>query len=174
MEKARCCLRGDKRRAFIDYDPENIHASVASHTSIRMLLSIIAASIGHSNQIQLKGSDINNAYLYGILDVPIIMAHPTNSTQKQTMPGYVCRLERSLYGAQQAGEIWGSVLREKLKSFGFLPLKLDEKLYILSKENKFIIIVIVVDHLAFASNSSTLISDFKNCLSAEFDVKLYG
>ena len=90
------------------------------------------------------------------------------------MPGYVCKLEKSMYGAKQAGEIWGSVLDERLKGFGFVPSKLDGRLYIFSRNEVFIIVVIVVDDLAFASNSVSLMSEFKTCLSAEFDVKLYG
>ena len=79
-----------------------------------------------------------------------------------------------MYGAKQAGNIWGSVLDKRLKGFGFITSKFDEKLYIFSRNNELIIIVIVVDDLAFASNSPHLLNEFKKCLSAEFDVKLYG
>ncbi len=43
MEKARCCSHGGRQQAYVDYDPNNIYAPVASHDSIRILLSIAAA-----------------------------------------------------------------------------------------------------------------------------------
>ena len=41
MEKARCCLRGDQQLEYVDYDPSNIYAPVASHDAIRMLISCL-------------------------------------------------------------------------------------------------------------------------------------
>ena len=40
IEKALCCVRGDRQMAYVDYDPTNIYAPVASHDSIRMLLAL--------------------------------------------------------------------------------------------------------------------------------------
>ncbi len=66
-----------------------------------MLLAIEA-----SEESYLEGADTSNAFLYGNLDVPIIMEQPTDSSQLTAMPGYACKLIKSLYGAKQAGEIW--------------------------------------------------------------------
>ncbi len=71
LEKARCCLRDDQQLAYVDYDPKNLYAPVASHDAIRFLLAMTAAE----NSI-LKGVDVSNAYLYGDMDIPIIMHHP--------------------------------------------------------------------------------------------------
>jgi len=100
MEKARCCLRGDRQLAYVDYDPTNIYAPVASHDSIRMLIALAAGEDAY-----LEGADVSNAYLYGDLKVPIIMAQPTNSSQTPDKPGYACKLLKSIYGAKQAGQI---------------------------------------------------------------------
>ncbi len=53
---------------YIDYDPRNLYGPVASHDSIRMLISLSAAAGSF-----LEGADVSNAYLYGDLNVPIIM-----------------------------------------------------------------------------------------------------
>ena len=110
LEKARCCLRGDRQQEYVDFDPNALYAPVASHESIRMLLACAAAE----PETTIEGADIDNAYLYGSLDVPIIMQQPTNSSQKPAMEGYVCELVKSLYGTRQAGEIWDRVLTRPL------------------------------------------------------------
>jgi len=76
---------------------------VASHDAIRMLIAIAAG-----DNLVLEGADVSNAYLYGDIDIPIIMEQPTNSTQVPAAPGHVCKLMKSIYGTKQAGEIWGS------------------------------------------------------------------
>ncbi len=100
MEKACCCARGDRQLAYLDYDPSNIYAPVPSHESIRMLISLAA-----SQDINLEGANVTNAYLYGDLDIPILMQQPTDSSQELAKPGYACKLFKSIYGAKQAGEI---------------------------------------------------------------------
>ncbi len=110
MAKARCCLRGDRQQAYVDYDSTNIYVFVASHHSFRMLLEIAAAQ-----NLMLDGVDISNAYLYGDLDIPILMEKPTDSKKRRAMPGHVCKLNKSLYGTKKAGEInYYSRMRTKL------------------------------------------------------------
>ena len=167
--KARCCLRGDRQVEFLDYDPDFVYAPVAAHESIRILICFAA-----SQNLILEGADISNAYLYGNLDVPIIMEQPTDSSQIEARPGYVCKLVKSIYGARQAGEIWGSLLCSTLANWGFLPSLLDPRIYFLRRGSSFLIISIVVDDLAFASNSHSMLNELKQNLSATFDVKLFG
>ena len=90
--KARCCLRGDRQMIYLDYDSMNVYALVASYDSIRMLISLSAA-VG----LFLEGAGVRNAYLYGDLDIPIIMEQPTDSSQIQAKPDYACMLHKSLY-----------------------------------------------------------------------------
>ncbi len=94
---------------YVDYDPMNVYAPVASHDSIRMLISLSTAAGSF-----LEGADVSNAYLYGDTDIPIIMEHPTGSSQVQAKSVHVCKLHNSLYGTKQPGEIWGSLLGKQL------------------------------------------------------------
>ena len=43
LEKARCCMRGDKQIAHEDFDSHTLYAPVDSHDSIRFLIAISAA-----------------------------------------------------------------------------------------------------------------------------------
>lgn len=167
--KARCNLRGDLQEAYHDFDPEGIYAPVAAHESIRMLMAI-AAQLG----LILEGGDVSNAYLYGSMDSPITMEQPTDSTGKQARPGYVCLLRKSIYGARQAGKIWGTVLHEALLSWGFKQSTVESRVYLAKHGSSFILLTVVVDDLLFASNSRPFLDTFKKQLAAQFDVKLYG
>ena len=69
-----------------------------------MLLALAA-----NENLYLEGLDVSNAYLYGDLNVPIIMDQPTNSSQIPARPGHACKLHKYIYGAKQAGETWGSL-----------------------------------------------------------------
>ncbi len=169
MEKSRCCLRGDRQQAFVDYEPTNIYAPVASHDSIRMLLAIAAAQ-----NLTLEGADISNAYLYSDLDISILMEQPTDSTKRHAMPGHTCKLNKSLYGTKQAGEIWGSLLDKSLKSLGFANSNYDDRIYLYNAGTDFVITAIVVGDLVFASNSNKLLQKLKTHLSTNYDVKLFG
>ena len=58
LHKARCCVPGDLQFPGLDFDPNSVYAPVASHESIRMLLSIAA-----ENGLIVEGGDVCNAYL---------------------------------------------------------------------------------------------------------------
>lgn len=167
--KARCCLRGDKQVVYQDFDPHNLYAPVVRHETIRMFLAKVAAQ-----DLILEGADVSNAYLYGDIDAPIIMDQPTNSSGKPHRPGYVCQLNKSIYGARQAGEIWGGVINTKFVSWGFKQSSQDQRLYLMVDGTNFIILIVVVDDMAFASNNRSLIDRLKKNLSETFKVKLLG
>ena len=101
LYKARCCLRGDCQHEFFEYDPDFIYAPVAAHESIRTIVAFAAA-----HGLTLEGADISNAYLYGNLDIPIIMEQPTDSSQFEAKPSmYVNSL--SLFTEQGRQERYG-------------------------------------------------------------------
>ena len=169
IEKARSFLRGDRQMIYVDYDPRSVYAPVASLDSIRMLISLSAAARSF-----LEGADVSNAYLYGNLDIPIIMEQPRDSSKIQAKPGRVCKLHKSLYRTKQAGEIWGSLLDKQLKEWGFKNSEYDNRIYFYVTGSKFIMFAIVVYDLAFSSNSPSLLRGFKSKLDATFDVRIFG
>lgn len=167
--KARCCLCGNLQQAFRDFDPENLYAPVVRHETIGMFLAKVVAQ-----QLQVEGADGDNSYLYGDMDKPIIMKQPTDSSGKPRYPGKVCLVKKSLYGARQAGEIWGSHIHKKLLAWDFRQSSQDQRLYFFTRGQHFLILIIVVDDMAFASDNQRLIDDFKDQLTATFKVKLLG
>ena len=90
------------------------------------------------------------------------------------MPRYACNFIKSIYRAKQAVEIWGSLLDQSLRIWGFTVSKFEEQIYFFLETIDFITIAIVVDNLAFGSNSNKLRSPLKQNISVQFDIKLFG
>lgn len=100
LYKSRCVLRGDKQSEYIKFDSDQLYAPVAAHESLRMLLAL-----GCDEEVILEGVDVDNAYLYCKLDIPITMEQPTDSSQILARPGMVSVIFMSLYGTRKAGLI---------------------------------------------------------------------
>ena len=142
---------------------------MATHETLRILLAFAG-----SHNLELEGADISNAYLYGKLDIPIIMEQPSDSSRLQRKPGHVAEVHGSMYGTKLDGKIWVSLLGTCLNSWKFTTSRYDARLYFFREGNEFVIVAIVVDAIAFASDSMHLMAWFKERLSAQFQVKLFG
>ena len=125
LHKARCLIRGDKQKAYIDFDPHNVYAPVACNEAIRILLAYSSAK-----NLLIEGADISKSYLYGELDIPIVKIQPTDCSGQIEQPGKVCRLKSS-YGLRQAGENWGSLLCSTLLNWGSKVSNVDKRMLFL-------------------------------------------
>lgn len=85
-------MPGDLQFPGLDFDPNSVYAPVASHESIRVLLSIAAAN----GLIVKVTGDVCNAYVYGDIDTDIYIEQPIHSTAIPERPGYVCKLRKSI------------------------------------------------------------------------------
>lgn len=90
MYKAHLVAKGFKQRYGIDY--EDRFSPVVKAVTIRMVLSI-AVSRGWS----LRQLDVQNAFLHGVLEEKVYMRQPPGY-EKSSLPDYVCKLDRALYG----------------------------------------------------------------------------
>lgn len=104
-------LRDELQKPNEYFDPGKIYVPVAAHETRRMFLATASAQ-----ELTLKKVDVDNAYLYSHLDVPIVMEKPTSSMQILEMSDSYCLLHMLLYGARQAGMLWGSMIHKDLKS----------------------------------------------------------
>lgn len=107
LYKARLVLRWDKKGEYVDCDPDEIYAPVATYKRISIMVLISA-----SEYLILEGADVDNSYLYGKLGIPIIREQPKHSSGNVAQPGMVCELCISLYGTKKAGRIWRSVIHK--------------------------------------------------------------
>lgn len=117
--KARRCLCGNLKLAYHDFEPNNLLAPVVEHETIRMFLAKVAAQ-----KLNFEDADVDNFYLYGDLEKPIDMKQPADSFCKVQFSGIICFILKWIYGALQAGIIWGSSIHihKTLLESNFLPI----------------------------------------------------
>ena len=88
--KARLVVKGFQQKQGIDFT--EIFSPVVKMTTIRVILSIVAAENLHLEQL-----DVKTAFLHGDLEEDIYMVQPEgfNVPGKENL---VCKLHKSLYG----------------------------------------------------------------------------
>nr|KYP36829.1 Retrovirus-related Pol polyprotein from transposon TNT 1-94 [Cajanus cajan] len=89
-------------------------------------------------------------------------------------PTLVCRLNKAIYGLQQAPRAWFAKLASTLITFGFKPAKCDNSLFILVTVVHTIYILVYVDDILITGSSPALIQNLINRLNALFPLKDLG
>ena len=89
---------GYSQRQGVDYN--DIFAPVVKHTSIRMLLSIVA-----TQNLELVQMDVKTAFLHGEIEEEIYMKQP-EGFEVAGKESHVCLLKKSLYGLKQSPRQW--------------------------------------------------------------------
>ena len=92
--KARLVVKVFSQKKGIDFD--EIFSPVVKMTSIRTILSLVAAKDLHLEQL-----DVKTTFLHGDLEEEIYMQQPKGYEVKGKEK-LVCRLKKSLYGIKQA------------------------------------------------------------------------
>ena len=70
------------------------------HSSLRILLALVAV-----NDMHLEQMDVKTAFLHGELEEMIVMAQP-RGYEDPAKADYVCHLRKSLYGLKQSPRQW--------------------------------------------------------------------
>lgn len=140
---------------------------VVKPVTVRVILTIAISKGWHITQL-----DVNNAFLYGILDEEVYMQQPLGlESADSTM---VCKLNKTLYGIKQAPRAWFERLTMALKGFGFVSSKCDPSLFTLVTPTYTTYMLVYVDDIIITVNSSTQIQQLITKLHSQFALKQLG
>jgi hypothetical protein len=87
---------------------------------------------------------------------------------------HVCKLDKALYGLKQAPRAWYSHLSNKLKALGFKASKADTSLFIYTKNNVAIYLLVYIDDIIVTSSCSAAVVALLKDLNTEFALKDLG
>lgn len=85
----------------------------------------------------------------------------------------VCHLKKSLYGLKQSPRCWNTALDDHLKQSGFVSVESDPCIY-RAVEGEPFFIGVYVDDIVMATKSKTRLTEVKQSLASQFDIKDLG
>uniref|UniRef100_A0A251UGL6 Putative reverse transcriptase, RNA-dependent DNA polymerase, Gag-polypeptide of LTR copia-type n=1 Tax=Helianthus annuus TaxID=4232 RepID=A0A251UGL6_HELAN len=162
--KARLVAKGFNQREGLDFG--ETFSPVVKMTTVRVVLKIAV-----NNGWPLYQMDVNNAFLYGMLSEDVYMVQPQGYSSNDNK---VCKLVKSLYGLKQAPRQWNEKLTSVLTSMGFVQSMCDYSLFILSKSDVFVVLLVYVDDIVITGNNKAAIERVKNSLRENFHIKDLG
>jgi ribonuclease HI len=115
--------------------------------------------------------DVKNAFLLGELIDVIYMKVPEGI---ENCKNKVCKLNKSLYGLQQAPAVWNKNFDEFVKGIGFRQSDADRCLYVCNKNLKVSYLLLYVDDFIIASNSREELVKIKEILMSKFRMRDIG
>ncbi|CAN1822894.1 Retrovirus-related Pol polyprotein from transposon TNT 1-94, partial [Linum perenne] len=165
--KARLVAKGYAQKEGIDYN--EIFSPVVKHSSIRILLALVAQF-----DLKLEQLDVKTAFLHGDLEEEIYMAQP-DGFQVAGKEKCVCNLKKSLYGLKQSPRQWYKRFDLFMTQHGFTRSPYDHCVYFRQLgDGSFIYLLLYVDDMLIASKSKVEIDKLKVQLSKEFEIKDLG
>jgi hypothetical protein len=94
--------------------------------------------------------------------------------QLSDKPNFICKLEKALYGLKQDPRAWYHRLDTYLQDKGFKRGIDDINIYIKTKGNDFIIMLVYVDDMIFGNNNVSLVKWFSSSMQYEFEISMIG
>ena len=123
--KARLVVQGFNQQEGIDYD--ETFALVARLEAIRILIAFVA----HMN-FKLFQMDVKTAFLNGYLKEDVYVEQPPGF-ENSDLPNHVFKLDKALYGVQQAPRAWYERLSSFLLENGYKRGSVDKTLFLKDK-----------------------------------------
>ncbi|CAI7856811.1 unnamed protein product [Closterium sp. NIES-53] len=155
--KSRLVAKGYQQKEKVDY--KELFAPLVKLTTLRTLLTGAAIK-----GWVVKQMDVTTAFLNGVLEEEILMAHPEGFDDGS---GRVLRLKKAL-------RQWYLKLRGVLEEIGFTPSTADHSLFMLGEGEQRSFMVVYVDDILIFSPSSDLVKEVMLKLQDKLKCKALG
>jgi hypothetical protein len=164
--KARLVYKGYAQIEGLDFD--ETFAPIARLEAIRMFIAYAC-----HKQFKVYQMDVKSSFLNGDLKEEVYMEQ-LEGFQLSNNPNFVCKLKKSLYGLKQAHHAWYYILDKYLQDKGFKRGTIDNNLYIKTKGNDLLIVLVYVYDIIFGSNNASLVQWFSFAMQYEFEMSMIG
>ncbi|GMP51093.1 hypothetical protein CsSME_00017460 [Camellia sinensis var. sinensis] len=165
--KARLVAKGYAQKEGIDYN--EVFSPVVKHTSIRIVLALVAQF-----DLELAQLDVKAAFLHGDLEEEIYMSQP-DGFKIAGKENWACKLNKSLYGLKQSPRQWYKRFDRFMMETEYTRSQFDHCVYFRKlPDGSFIYLLLYVDDMLIASTSKVEIDKLKAQLAREFDMKDLG
>ena len=115
--------------------------------------------------------DVKNAFLNGDLTEEVYMQAPPGYSDS---PNKVCLFHCALYDLKQAPRTWFAKFSNIVHQFGFSSSPHDTTLFICRSDQCMILLLLYVDDMIITGDDHSGISDFKQFLHQQFEMKDLG
>src|SRR6201999_1366001 len=162
--KARLVTKGCIQHLGHNY--VEIHSPVVHLETIQAILAMVPA-----RKLKICQMDVKGAYLNGMLKECMYMRQLEGYDDGS---GWVCLLEKTLYGLRQSGRKWNKEFDRKMKKHGYSQLRSDPCAYIQYIGGEFAIVTVWVDDLLLFATTEGMLESMRNDLHAEWEVTDLG
>jgi len=150
----------------IDYS--ETFSLVAKIDTIRVLFSI-----GENKNWSLHQFDVKNVFLHEDLKEEVHMEAPPGFSE-DFQRNEVCKLEKTLYGLKQSPRAWFRRFTVAMKRYEYKQNNSDHTLFLKRKGDLITCLIIYVDDMIITGSDIEEISQLKNNLFREFEMKDLG
>ncbi|CAA7052678.1 unnamed protein product [Microthlaspi erraticum] len=164
--KARLVAKGYAQRYGVDY--EEVFAPVARLETIRLLISLAAASGWEIHHL-----DVKTAFLHGDLKETVFVKQP-EGFEEIGQEEKVCKLNKALYGLKQAPRAWNIKLNAILREFKFSKCLKEPTVYRREYNGNLLLVAVYVDDLLVTGTSLKDIEEFKAEMASKFEMSDLG
>ncbi|KAL5757095.1 hypothetical protein ACOSQ2_021841 [Xanthoceras sorbifolium] len=165
--KARLVAKGYSQVHGVDFN--DVFSPVVKHSSIRVLLALVAM-----HNLELEQLDVKTAFLHGELEETIYMQQP-EGFEIEGKKDHVCLLKKSLYGLKQSPRQWYKRFDSFMIGHGYSRSQYDSCVYFRKlKDGSFVYLLLYVDDMLIAAKDIFELNKLKSELSGEFEMKDLG
>ena len=165
--KARLVAKGYSQVPGVDFN--DIFSPVVKHSSIRVLLALVAM-----HDLELEQLDVKTAFLHGELQEDIYMQQPEGFVV-EGKEDHVCLLKKSLYGLKQSSRQWYKRFDSFMVGSGYSRSSYDSCVYFRNThDGSFIYLLLYVDDMLIAAKNMSDIEELKKQLNRVFEMKDLG